>query len=79
MDPALGPAVALLHWQQLLANLVQFLDAPARVAQDGAVLRALARAVEHGCGQCAAPPAGAAIVGALAGGTVAQDRAGVLS
>ena len=89
MDPALGPAVGLLHCQQLLANLVQFLDAPARVAQDGAVLRALARAVEHGCGLRAARPAGAvagvgagrdgnAIVGALAGDAVAQDRAGVL-
>ena len=42
LDRALGLAVELLHRQQLLGNLVQFLDAPAAVVQVGEVPHAVA-------------------------------------
>ena len=51
LDRALGLAVELLHRQQLLGNLVQFLDAPAAVVQVGEVPHAVALPVQQGGGE----------------------------
>ena len=51
LDRALGLAVELLHRQQLLGNLVQFLDAPAAVVQVGEVPHAVALPQRVGAGR----------------------------